>query len=138
MRGHVTLGGSVLSSLLFASSLASAAVDLPVIAFDPGIPGGIPEVTAPMVSVMDHGAAADGTTDDLAAFQAALAALPNGGVLFVPAGDYFLNGSLEIGIDGIVLRGEGADRSRLLLGNATTASISRQARSSHLRSPVMR
>jgi MYXO-CTERM domain-containing protein len=124
MRGQISLASSILSSLLLGSSLASAAVELPVIAWDPGIPGGIPEITEPVASVMEYGAIADGVTDDLAAFQAALAALPDGGVLFVPAGDYFLNATLEIGTDGIVLRGEGADRSRLLLGNATTASIS--------------
>ena len=124
MRDHISLAGSVLSSVLLVSPLASAAVQLPVIAWDPGIPGGIPEIVDPVASVADYGAVADGVTDDLAAFQAALAALPEGGVLFVPAGDYFLNGSLEIGTDGIVLRGEGADRSRLLLGDATTASIS--------------
>ncbi len=116
--------GSALLAPLFVAAPAGAVVELPVIAWDPGVPGGIPEITGPVASVLDHGAVADGVTDDLAAFQAALAALPDGGVLWVPAGDYFLNGTLEIGSGGIVLRGEGADRSRLLLGDATTASIS--------------
>ncbi|MBN2191660.1 MAG: hypothetical protein JW751_02495 [Polyangiaceae bacterium] len=124
MRRHLPLPGAALTALLLTAAPARAVLELPVIAWDPGIPGGIPEITAPVASVLDHGAVADGVTDDLAAFQAALAALPDGGVLWVPAGDYFLNGTLEIGTDGVVLRGEGADRSRLLLGDATTASIS--------------
>lgn len=124
VRRPLPLPGAALIALLFTAAPARAVVELPVIAWDPGVPGGIPEITAPVASVLDHGAVADGVTDDLGAFQAALAALPDGGVLWVPAGDYFLNGTLEIGTDGIVLRGEGADRSRLLLGDADTASIS--------------
>lgn len=103
---------------------AHATINLPVIAWDPGVPGGIPDVAAPVVSVRDHGALADGKTDDLPAFQAALAALTQGGVLLVPAGDYYLGGTLTIGTDGLVLRGQGADRTRLLFGAAVTASIS--------------
>ena len=52
------------------------------------------------VSVMDFGAVGDGTTDDLAAFQAALAALPDtGGSLYIPAttsGIYRLSDTLNI------------------------------------------
>ena len=124
MKGFATVVVSGCLTLVGSARVAAAAVALPVIAWEPGIPGGIPQIEGPVASVMDYGAAADGTTNDLAAFQAALAALPDGGVLFVPAGDYFLDDTLEIGTDGIVLRGEGASQSRLLLGNATTASIS--------------
>jgi len=121
---RLSVGVAVGSTLLLGAIVARAAIELPVIAWDPGVVGGIPEITGPVESVVDHGAVGDGITSDLAAFEAALAALPDGGVLLVPAGDYFLDGSLEIGTDGVVLRGEGADRSRLLLGEATTASIS--------------
>jgi len=108
---------------LFAAT-AHATLTLPVIAWDPGVPGGIPEVTSPVVNVRDYGAVADGKSDDLHAFQTALAALPNGGVLLVPAGDYYLGGTLTLETSGVVLRGEGANRTRLLLGPAVTASIS--------------
>ena len=108
---------------LFAVT-AHATLTLPVIAWDPGVPGGIPEVTSPLVNVRDYGAVADGKSDNLVAFQTALAALPNGGVLLVPAGDYYLGGTLTLETSGVVLRGEGANRTRLLLGPAVTASIS--------------
>ena len=124
MQRYLRSGVLGVCSSLVVLPFANAAPQLPVISWEPGLPGGIPEISGPVESVMDHGAVADGTTSDLSAFQAALAALPNGGVLLVPAGDYFLGGTLEIGTDGVVLRGEGADRSRLLLGSADTASIS--------------
>jgi hypothetical protein len=52
------------------------------------------------VSVQDFGAVGDGVTDDLAAFQAALAALPDtGGSLYIPAttsGTYRFSDTLNI------------------------------------------
>lgn len=47
-----------------------------------------------LVQVQDYGAKGDGTTDDTAAFQAALAATR---VVFVPGGTYKLSGELVIG-----------------------------------------
>lgn len=108
----------------FSAAIAYAAPELPVITWDPGLPGGIPSITQPVASVLDHGAAADGVTDDLGAFEDALAELSEGGVLLVPAGEYLIEGTLEIATDGVVVRGEGADRSHLLLGTAETASLS--------------
>jgi hypothetical protein len=44
-----------------------------------------------IVSVKDFGAVADGVTDNAQAFAAALASLaPNGGALYIPAGDYVI------------------------------------------------
>ena len=43
-----------------------------------------------VVSVKDYGALGNGATDDTAAFQAALNSLSNGGVLYVPKGNYLL------------------------------------------------
>ena len=55
--------------------------------------------------VADFGAAADGKTDDTAAFQAALdAAADKGGLVFAPAGTYLIAGALSIP-QGVVLRG---------------------------------
>lgn len=52
----------------------------------------------PTVNVrLDHGAVGDGTTDDTAAFEAALAALPDGGRLYCPAGTYLLRRPLWLG-----------------------------------------
>ena len=49
--------------------------------------GGVKDV----VSVKDFGAVGDGTTNDTAAFVSALASLPSGGVLYVPAGTYVIS-----------------------------------------------
>lgn len=43
------------------------------------------------VNVKDFGARADGVSDDLAAFQKAVAAVPLNGILYVPAGNYLLD-----------------------------------------------
>jgi hypothetical protein len=55
------------------------------------------------VSVKDFGAVGDGVTDDLAAFNAAIAALPAAsphtsrvGKLVIPTGNYYLSGTLHI------------------------------------------
>ncbi len=59
------------------------------------------------INVLDHGAVADGTTDDTAAIQAALdaAAADEGGIVFMPKGKYLVEGSLTIPT-GVALRGE--------------------------------
>jgi hypothetical protein len=77
----------------------------------PGIPGGIPEVEV-VANVKEYGALGDGVTDDAAAFQKAIDAVDEGAVL-IPAGDYVLKNGLAIN-KGVVLRGEGADKTRLL------------------------
>ena len=57
------------------------------------------------VSVLDFGAAADGRTDDTSAFQAALNGMTaKGGVVFAPAGNYLIAGSLDVP-RGVTLRG---------------------------------
>jgi hypothetical protein len=64
-------------------------------------------------SVRDFGATGDGLTDDTTAFESAIAALATPGVLTVPAGTYRLSRSLELK-SGLVLRGEGAQTSKLV------------------------
>ena len=51
------------------------------------------------VSALDHGAAADGTTDDTAALRQALAAAEQAGVatVFLPGGSYLLSDTLVLG-----------------------------------------
>ena len=64
------------------------------------------------VSVKDFGAIADGVTDNLAAFHAAMAASKN---VFIPSGNYYLSATLEIqqggqrliGVDGSASGGSG-------------------------------
>lgn len=48
-----------------------------------------------VVNVQEFGATGDGTTDDTAAIQAALAATPSGGTLLFPPGTYHITDTLE-------------------------------------------
>lgn len=76
------------------------------------------------VSVVDYGATGDGDTDDLPAFAAAIAALPNangsqylgGGVVFMPPGEYLLDGPLSLVVlrKAIWLMGCGPQVSRII------------------------
>lgn len=64
------------------------------------------------VSVKEFGAKGDGTTDDTAAFQKALATVKNGAIE-VPPGRYRITDMLEIKHSSIVLRGQGPAQSVL-------------------------
>ncbi len=66
-----------------------------------------------VASVRDFGATGDGTTDDTAAFEAALAAVDAGAVL-VPRGNYRISRPLSIRRPGVVLRGEDANASVIM------------------------
>ncbi len=78
------------------------------IAWKPGIPGGIPEVSGPEENVMDHGADSTGIQDSHGAFVAAVGALPSmGGVVRIPEGKFRLSSTLSIGKSGVILRGSG-------------------------------
>jgi len=80
-----------------------------------GVPGGIPEL-ADTVSAMDYGMVSDDDSDDSAALQRAIDALQvrGGGVLFIPAGRYYLDRPVVVTGDNIVLRGSGRDRTHLV------------------------
>lgn len=100
----------------------------PHIVWDAGIPGGIPEVET-VANVKDYGAKGDGVTDDAAAIQKAIDAVDVGAVL-IPSGDYVLKSGLKIE-KGVVLRGEGADKTRLLfdISDRTAIQIAKYDRS---------
>ena len=66
----------------------------------------------PGKSVKDFGATGDGVTDDSAAFLKALAEV--NGAIEVPAGRYVIRQILEITRSGVVLRGEGPQKSILV------------------------
>lgn len=62
-----------------------------------------------VISVKAHGAVGDGSTDDTAAIQAALNAVPSsGGTVLLPAGTYKVSSTLTIDKDNTVLTGVGA------------------------------
>lgn len=79
-----------------------------------GIPGGIPSLPVTH-DATDFGMVADDEGDDSIALQAAVDALAEqgGGVLFIPAGTYYLDRPVEIWGDNIVVRGAGKDRTKL-------------------------
>lgn len=104
-----------IAALHLGMSAATAQIPPPArrVSWSPGIPGGIPHIAGPVQSVVDHGAAADGSTDDHGAFTAAIDALPaDGGVVHIPAGTYLLRNTIAID-KAVVLRGEGAERTVL-------------------------
>ncbi len=66
--------------------------------------GGAPS----MVNVRDHGAVGDGSTDDTAAVQSALDAIPaGGGTVFIPAGRYAISRTLLVREHNATVTGEG-------------------------------
>ncbi|MCX7819230.1 MAG: glycoside hydrolase family 55 protein [Kiritimatiellae bacterium] len=81
------------------------------------------EATIPTVPVTTdvrrHGARGDGVTDDTAAFRRAIDATPHGAIL-VPAGRYVLTDVVTLRRGGVVLRGEGPDRSVLVCPKSFT------------------
>ncbi len=85
------------------------------IQWDPGIPGGIPQIDGPAESILDHGADPTGVTDSWQAVSDAIDALPaGGGVVYIPEGTYRVGSKISVGKDGIVFRGDGR-KTRLLM-----------------------
>lgn len=85
------------------------------IPWSPGVPGGIPHYPV-FASVKDaaYGAVGDGKADDTAAIQKAIDACPEKHAVLIPAGTYRLTAMLNLAKNGVVLRGEGPDKTRLI------------------------
>jgi hypothetical protein len=79
------------------------------------------EYERPYLDVRTYGAVGDGTTNDTAAFQAAVTALPStGGIIYVPDGTYVVQGlTLK---NGVSIRGNGFS-SKLLTKSGDMISI---------------
>jgi len=92
-----------------------------LVKWDPGVRGGVPNV-ATVTDVMQHGAKGDGITDDTQAFRRAIASVKGEGAVLVPRGTYLLRGNLALK-SGIVLRGEGAQRSHLVFDFPTKKHV---------------
>jgi polygalacturonase len=74
------------------------------------------------LSVKDFGAVGNGTTNDSAAFQAAIDALPaTGGGVFVPPGTYLLSSTVVVNKNNVSIIGQG--RSSVLLKNSADYSL---------------
>jgi len=68
-----------------------------------------PDTQALVVDVRDYGAKGNGTTDDTAAIQAAINALPaTGGTVYFPAGTYLISSSLIVDKHNVSLIGLGS------------------------------
>jgi hypothetical protein len=74
-----------------------------------------------VTDVRAHGAKGDGVSDDTAAFAAALAAATVHGAVLVPAGRYLIGDVVELTRSGVVLRGEGSERSILVVPKPLSA-----------------
>ena len=84
---------------------------------------------AEIVNVKDFGATGDGVTDDVAAFNAAIAALPSfGGFIFVPDGDYTATtaGSVSVGSKVVTFLAYNAELPDAMPGSWITAKPSGQ------------
>lgn len=66
-------------------------------------------------NVREHGAKGDGVTDDTEAFRNAIRDARVPGAVLVPPGRYLLTDVVEINRSGIVLRGEGPEKSILVI-----------------------
>ncbi|MCX5227677.1 glycosyl hydrolase family 28-related protein [Streptomyces sp. NBC_00233] len=78
-----------------------------------------------VVNVLAHGATPDGSTDSAPAINRALAAAGErgGGTVLLPPGTYRIDDYLRIGHSGVVLRGAGSGRTRLLATRHLTELI---------------
>lgn len=80
-----------------------------------GYKGGEPIPDLPVsANVRDFGALGDGEADDTAAIRKAIASVQSGAVL-LPAGRYKITDRLVINKPGVVLRGEGPDKTTLFM-----------------------
>ena len=79
----------------------------------------LPDVARVVANVLEFGAIGDGVFNDTTAFHDAIAAASaevsaqNPGVLLVPAGEYVVDDQLHLAASGLVLRGEGRDKTRI-------------------------
>lgn len=110
--------------LLFISSIISAQI-IPKerkIEWKPGIPSGIPELNYPITNVLKFGADSSGRLDSYFAFKSAIQNIPeSGGVILIPEGKYRIDTTIVINRDNVLLKGEGADKTKLLMYNDGTS-----------------
>lgn len=80
-----------------------------------GVQGGIPEVTA-FCRIEDYGGRADDDLDDSDALDAACraAGAAGGGAVLLGAGTYHLDRPVTVRHSGVVIRGQGAQRTRII------------------------
>ncbi|TYQ16653.1 UNVERIFIED_CONTAM: Endopolygalacturonase [Acetivibrio alkalicellulosi] len=108
----------LLSFLLIGGSISTGMSTIDQYIWNPGIEGGIPDVSN-WINVVDFGAKGDGITDDYEAFKSAILSATDGGVL-IPKGTYFIKSKLTFDKP-VVLKGEGIDKTHLLIDHNSNA-----------------
>lgn len=99
--GLVQSNGAITFAAGLAYRWASGATSIP------GLPGLVP---AGQVSVLHYGATVDGSTDDAAAIQAAIDALPsNGGRITLPTGTMAIASMITVSKPNVQITGTGGD-----------------------------
>jgi len=88
-----------------------------------GVQGGIPEVKA-AARIEDFGGKADDDKDDAAALQAACDSVgeKGGGAVVLGAGTYYLDRPVTVWHDGVVIRGAGMEKTKLIFRYAVDRS----------------
>jgi hypothetical protein len=91
----------------------------------PGIPGGIPDIEGPIINILHYNADPKGEKDSRAAIVNAINAVPSsGGVVYIPEGTYLISSAITISKSGVVIRGEGPDKTKLMMnGNGNSFNI---------------
>ncbi len=89
------------------------------IVWNPGIEGGIPDRPV-CANVLDFGAKGDGVTNNFEAFSKAIESVTDGGAIIIPEGDYLVKSGFSINKP-VVFRGEGPDKTRLLIDHSSNA-----------------
>jgi len=85
------------------------------IEWSPGIAGGIPEISSPVLNIIDFGADPNGVEDSYRAIESTIDSLPEtGGIVFIPKGNFRVTSAIKIKRDNMVMRGEGPS-SKLLM-----------------------
>jgi hypothetical protein len=76
------------------------------------------------VKASSYGATGNGTADDTTAIQTAISAASGGGVVYLPAGTYLLNGSagLSLATSGVKLVGDGTAITVIKIGSSFSAA----------------
>lgn len=110
---------ALLTSVYTNSGAFTADVNGEIIMWNPGVIGGIPDKPV-VANVLDSGAKGDGVTDDYSAFIKAIESVTDGGAVLIPAGNYMIKSRISLSKP-VVLRGEGADKTKLLIDHSGNA-----------------
>ena len=118
----LAVAGGVLLGLSNASAVVVSSDRLANWMGNAGVPGGIPNRTTIFCNATNppYNARGDGVTDNQTAIQNSINACPSNQVVYLPAGNYRVNGQVYIGTRSYwTLRGEGPGKT-IITGNPTS------------------